>query len=96
MSAELILRHCAAIRATLEQTRVSLELQSAQLAGLEAFVKAVQEREQRSTARIELPGTCTGIEPVDCARLNDEAAITLGGMSGNGRGCRGCGETVPT
>lgn len=95
MSWALVLRHCAAVRATLEQNRVSLELLSAQLAGLEAYAKAMDAVEQRPTARVEQPPTCEGIDPVDCARLNDEAVITFGGMTGAGRGCRGCGQEVP-
>lgn len=85
-----MLRHCAAIRATVEQTRVALELASAQLAGLEALARTKAER---ATAVIELPPTCQGYKVEDCARQSEEAVIELGGMGGSDTivMCRGCG-----
>ncbi len=96
MSWELVLKHCASVRATLDTTRVSCELVSAQLAGLEAFAKAGYQQEQASKTRIEVPATCDGTKPEDCARLSEDAVLTFGGMAGRGRGCRGCGLELTT
>ena len=81
MSWDLVLRHCGAIRA-------QVELLSVQVLALESYA---QQQQGRSTARVELPATCAGISPDDCARLNEEAVIS------NGRPdwppmCRGCGR----
>jgi hypothetical protein len=91
MSWDLVLRHCAAIRATLDQTRVSMELQSAQLAGLEAFAKAEYARETAPTARLELPTRCTGLPEEKCALRSDEARISHATMVHPNRWmCDGC------
>lgn len=68
MSADLLLRHCAAIRASLEQTRVSVELIASQVAGLEAYIKAVTDV---PTARLEQPVHCRGIAA--CGLIDDDA-----------------------
>jgi hypothetical protein len=40
----------------------------------------------------DLPATCAGESDENCARLNPDAVIQGGGMSGNGpRMCKGCG-----
>jgi hypothetical protein len=92
VSWELALRHCAALRATLTQTRVSLELQDSQLIALEAFAKQQYARETAPKARIARPTTCEAYKPDDCARLDPEAAHDVGGMSGETKlMCRGCG-----
>jgi hypothetical protein len=93
VSWDLVLRHCAALRATVDQTRVSLELQSAQLAGLEAYAKALAERERAPSARVARPATCDGYTEDDCARLNEDAAHVIGGLGGASDQvmCRGCG-----
>lgn len=98
MSWDLVLRHCAAIRATVTQTRVSLELQESQLAGLEAYAKQQHARDTAPTARIEVPATCAGQKAEDCGRLNAEAAVDVGGMGGGDTKimCRGCGRDPRT
>jgi len=91
VSWDLILRHCAAIAATIEQQRVQGELLASQVNGLAAYAKQMQTREQQPTARIARPETCNGIEPKDCARLHDDAALHIGGMGGHAGVCSGCG-----
>jgi len=91
VSWDLVLRHCALIRAGLDQQRVALELLSTQLAGLEAVAKAMAEREKKPSARIVRPATCEREKDEDCARLNEEAAHDIGGMGGTRLMCRGCG-----
>ncbi len=94
MSWDLVLRHCAAIRATLDQTRVGLELQSAQLAGLEAFARHGHEREQAAQATtIERPERCVEVVEEDCALCSEDARV--GGSLANHQSfmCRGCGAT---
>lgn len=71
MSWEITLAHCASLRATIDATRVSLELVSAQLAGLEAHVKA----HAVPTAREELPAQCIGQPESQCALRHEEARI---------------------
>ncbi len=90
MSWDLTLRHCAAIRATLEQSRVSLDLLSAQLAGLEAYAKAQAEREARPTASVSQHEHCA-IHGDACALLSEDARIEHGSLaSPNGFICKGC------
>lgn len=86
-----MLRHCASVRATIETTRVGLELASAQLAGLEAYAKAGSTQ---ATARIELPPSCASHDPHDCARQSTDAVLMFGGMAGNRQACRGCAEEL--
>jgi hypothetical protein len=88
VSWDLILRHCAAMRAGIEQTRASLELQSAQLAGLEAYARANQDT---ATARQELPDHCNGIADEQCGLRSEDAWINHGSLSTpKARYCRGC------
>lgn len=91
MSWDLVLRHCALIRASVDQTRVSCELISAQVAGLEAYAK--QQAGVGRATEPPLPDTCQGETDAHCARRNSEAAIELGGMGTGPRTlmCRGCG-----
>ena len=86
-----MLRHCAAIAASIEQQRVQLELLASQVNGLTAYAKQMHDREQTPKARIERPETCNGSDPKDCARLNDEAARHVGGLGGTTVMCSGCG-----
>lgn len=71
MSWEIALAHCASLRATIDATRVSLELVSAQLAGFEALVKA----KAAPTAREELPAHCSGTPGSQCALRSEDARI---------------------
>jgi hypothetical protein len=89
---ELALRHCAAMRATLTQTRVSLELQDSQLAAFEAFAKQQYARETAPKAQIARPASCAEHKPDDCARWDPDATHDVGGMSEDTKlMCRGCG-----
>lgn len=96
MSWELVLRHCASIRASVDQTRVSCELISAQVAGLEAYAKH-QDSLGRAT-EAPLPESCKGETDEYCARRNPEAVIPLGGMGDGPKTfmCRGCGKDPNT
>lgn len=89
MSWDLILRHCAAIRASVTQQQVGLELIASQLSGLEAYARHCQERSNQSRAVIQLPESCAQYPSEDCARQNEEAMIT--GREGWAPMCRGCG-----
>lgn len=90
MSWDLTLRHAAAIRATLEQSRVSLDLLSAQLAGLEAFVKAQQAREQAPTATVSQHEHCA-IHGEACALISEDAKIDNSSLEHPSRFiCKGC------
>jgi hypothetical protein len=90
---DLVLKHCALLRASVDQQRVAMELLSSQLAGLEAYAKALAERERAPSARIARPATCDGYTEDDCARLSEEAAHVIGGLGGapDQVMCRGCG-----
>lgn len=88
MSWDLVLRHCAVIRAGLDQTRVSLELQSVQLAGLEAFATAHVDQQ---AARQALPDRCQGIADGDCGLRSEDAQIAQGSLSHPRKWvCKGC------
>ncbi len=80
------MRHAAVIRATLEQSRVSLDLMSAQLAGFEAFAKA----QTAPKATIDTHPHCA--EHVGaCALLSEDARIEKGSLAHPTRWiCRGC------
>jgi hypothetical protein len=91
VSWELALRHCAAIRASLTQQRVALELLESQVIGLEAYARQQHERESAPTARIELPDHCDGKTDDECALQNDEAWVKYGSLtSPKARFCKGC------
>ncbi len=90
MTPDLVLRHIGALKASVTQQQVGLELVLSQLSGLEAYVQqAMQPR-----ARIERPERCQAHHESDCARLNEEAVLELGGMGGTSVTlmCRGCGR----
>jgi hypothetical protein len=91
MTWELVLRHCASIRASVDQTRVSCELISAQVAGLEAY--ATHQAGLGRATETPLPATCAGQTDEHCARRNADSVIELGGMGSGPRSymCRGCG-----
>lgn len=90
MSWELALRHCAALKASVDQTRVSCELIAAQLVGFEAFCR--QQVGPRASAS-PLPARCAAYQADLCGRQTPEAVIALGGMSTAApqQMCRGCG-----
>lgn len=94
---DLVLRHCAAVRATLDGILVTSELASVQLAGLEAYAKALAEREAVPTATLALPERCSGYTEDDCAIRNDDARRSIGTMSEPERVmCSGCGAESTT
>lgn len=86
MNWDLVIKHCATLRASVTQQQVGLELLSSQLAGLEAYAR--QQGEQ-ATAVILLPKTCEEHPEQDCARQSEEGLIT--GREGWAPMCRGCG-----
>lgn len=97
MSWDLVLRHCAAVRATLETIRVTSELASVQLAGLEAYAKTLAERDEAPTATLALPERCSQYTEDDCAIRNDDARKSIGTMSEPARVmCSGCGAESTT
>ena len=89
---ELLLRHVAALKASVTQGQVGLELVQSQLKGLEA---AIQAQATPDRAVIQIPDACLAYQEGDCARRCDDAVIEMGGMGGTDvtRMCRGCGET---
>ena len=88
MSWELVLGHCKSVRSTIETTRVSLELASAQLAALEAYAKAGCAKE---TATQSLPEYCQGVADGDCGLRSEDARIDQGTMSHPRKWvCKGC------
>lgn len=89
VSWDLVVRHCAALKA-------ALALQATQVDALMAYAETQQAKEP-PRAVIQIPATCKTYKGEDCARRSDEAALELGGMGNSPRAvmCRGCGETLP-
>jgi hypothetical protein len=86
MSEALILRHCAVMKATEEQIRVSLELLSSQRAGLEAYVRGL------TPVRQSLPEHCAGHREEDCGLRSEDAWIDRSSFTEpNRKSCRACG-----
>jgi hypothetical protein len=87
VSAELILRHCGAISASIELLRV-------QVLALEAYAKTLQAPQ---TARVELPAQCAGKTDEQCGLQNDDAWIDRRTLADpKRRSCRGCGYVEGT
>jgi hypothetical protein len=93
MSWDLLLRHCAATRATIVQIRVSADLAENQVAAMETFARQQLDRAQVGHARIELPATCEGYPADDCGRQTPDAVIVSGRVTEQ-RMCRGCALTL--
>ena len=88
MSWELVLRHCAAIDASIETARVQLDLTAAQVAGLKAYAKAGCAKD---TATQSLPDHCTGIAENDCGLQSEDARVARTSLTHpNAWYCRGC------
>ncbi len=84
------MRHAAVLRATLEQSRVSLDLLSAQLAGFEAYVKAQHQQATAPKATIETHPHCAE-HPGACALRSEDARIEKGSLSNPNQWiCKGC------
>lgn len=90
MSWDLVLRHCATLKA-------ATDLLASQIDALAAYAAQEQRKAETPRATVDRPETCRLHKAEDCARLCDDAAIELGGMGDGPRAfmCRGCGETIP-
>lgn len=83
--ADLLLRHCAAARATAAQLRLGVELLDGQVAGMEAFIR----QQQTARAVVDLPDTCKNVPPDDCGRQHPQGLIET---RMQGSMCAGCAQ----
>lgn len=86
---DMVLKHCAVLRASLTQQQVGLELLASQLTVLETYARQCREQADQPTAVIVLPDTCQGHPEQDCARQSEEGWIV--GRDDWAPMCRGCG-----